>query len=97
MLNKELQGFVVGWRQLTQKVFNLEEDPFELHADLRDVGGGTSSRCLYFINDDALTLFGQSDEVVIVTEENERLRELKEIQLFKFRFFFYIYLIDFNQ
>lgn len=30
----ELQGLVVSQRQLPQQIFDLEEDPVELHADL---------------------------------------------------------------
>lgn len=89
VLNQELQGFVVGWRKLTQQVFNLEEDPVELYADLRAVGGGTSSWRLYFVNNDTLTLFGQSDEVVIVSEKNKGLWELKGIK-WSFLLFYFI-------
>ncbi len=71
----------MGWRKLTQQIFNLEEDPVELYADLQGVGGGTSSWRLYLINNDTLTLFGQSDEVIIVSEKNQGLWELRGLKI----------------
>lgn len=34
VFHEELQGLVVGRRQLPQQVLDLEEDPVEFHADL---------------------------------------------------------------
>lgn len=91
VLHEELQGFVVRRRQLPQEVFHFEEDTFELHADLRRIGGGTAARCLHLLHDDALTLLRQADEVVIVAEEDERLGKLTEqnTQTFNSHFFYY--------
>lgn len=76
VLHEELQGLVMRRRQLPQEVLHFEEDAFELDADLRGIGGGAAARCLHLLHDDALTLLGQADEVVIVTEEDERLGKL---------------------
>lgn len=88
VLHEELQGFLVRRRQLPQEVFHFEEDAFELDADLQRIRGGATARCLHLLHDDALTLFCQADEVVIVTEEDERLGKLtRERCYFKMLFF----------
>lgn len=47
MLYEELQGFVIGRRQLPQQIFDFEEDPVELHADLvRFHGAGAEAQRL---------------------------------------------------
>ena len=38
VLDDELQGLVVGGGELPEEVLDLEEDPVELHADLRGRG-----------------------------------------------------------
>lgn len=74
----ELQGLVVSRWQLPQQVLDLEEDPVELHAEL---GRARRSRAeplgLQLLHNDALALLGQADEVVVVAEEDERLRQLR--------------------
>lgn len=75
---EELQGLVVSRRQLPQQVLDLEEDPVELHADLgRARRRGAEPLGLHLLRDNALALLGQADEVVVVAEEDERLRELR--------------------
>lgn len=65
-------------RQLPQQVLDLEEDPVELHADLgRAHWSGTEPLGLQLLHNDALTFLGQTDEVVVVAEEDKRLRELQ--------------------
>ena len=83
VLDDELQGLVVGGGELPEEVLDLEEDPIELHADLRGRGqrrgglrGGAAPRGLQLLNDDRLALLGQTDEVIVVAEENEGLWEL---------------------
>lgn len=68
----------MSWRQLPQQVLDLEEDPVELHADLGWAHwGGTEPLGLQLLHNDALTFLGQTDEVVVVAEEDERLGELQ--------------------
>lgn len=75
---EELQGLVVSRRQLPQQVFDLEEDPVELHADLgRARRSRTEPLGLQLLHNNALALLGQADEVVVVAEEDEWLRELR--------------------
>lgn len=75
---EELQSLVVSRRQLPQQVFDLEEDPVELHADLgRARRSRTEPLSLQLLHNDALALLGQADEVIIVAEEDEWLRELR--------------------
>ena len=76
VLHQELQCFVVDWRQLTEQVSDLEEDAVKLHTDLPRLGGQRPARCLHLLHDDALALLGQTDEVIVVAEQDERLREL---------------------
>lgn len=76
VLHEELQGFVMRRRQLPQEVLHFEEDTLELDADLRRIGGGAATRRLHLLHDDALTLLRQANEVIIVTEEDERLGKL---------------------
>ena len=77
MLYQELQGLVMSWWKLPQQVLDLEEDPVELHADLsRGHRGGAEPRCLHFLHKDTLAFLGQTNEVVIETEQDERLRKL---------------------
>lgn len=84
VLDEELQGLVVGRGQLSQEVFDLEEDPVELHADLwRGQGGGADPGCLHLVHDDVLALLGQADEVVVETEQDERLWKLQEEKINK--------------
>lgn len=93
VLHEELQGFVMRRRQLPQEVFHFEEDMFELHADRRRIAGGAAARRLHLLHDDALTLLRQADEVVIVTEEDERLGKLtgENTQTFtSFRYFIHL-------
>lgn len=69
-----------GW-QLPQQVLYLEEDPVELHTDLgrgRGYWGGTEPQCLQFLHNDSLTFLGQTNKVVIVTEQDERLWKLRK-------------------
>lgn len=73
VLDQELQCFVVGRRQLAEQVADLEEDTVQLHAHLPCLGGQRPARCLH---DDALTLLGQANEVVVVAEQDEWLWEL---------------------
>lgn len=93
VLHQELQGFVMCRRQLSQEVLYFEKNAFEIDADLPRIRGGTAARCLHLLHDDALTLFRQTDEVVIVTEEDERLGKLTEEKknpdIFLSFFFFY--------
>lgn len=68
----------MSWRQLPQQVLDLEEDPVELHTDLgRAHWGGTEPLGLQLLHNDALTFLGQTDEVVVVAEEDEWLGELQ--------------------
>lgn len=78
MLYDELQCPVMSWWQLPQQVLDLEEDPVKLHADLgRSHWRGTESKCLQFLHNDTLALLSQTDEVVIVAEQDERLWKLQ--------------------
>lgn len=78
VLDEEVQGLVVGRWQLSQKVFDLEQDPVELHTDLRrGHGGGADPGCFQLIHDDVPALLGQADEVIVETEQDERLRKLQ--------------------
>lgn len=78
MLYEELQCLVMSWWQLPQQVLDLEEDPVELHADLsRGHWGGTEPQRLQFLHNDTLAFLGQTDEVVIVAEQDERLWKLQ--------------------
>ncbi len=78
MLYEELQSLVVSWWQLPQQVLDLKEDPVELHADLcRGHGVGTEPQRLKLLHYDALAFLGQTDEVVVVAEEDERLWKLQ--------------------
>lgn len=75
---EELQGLVVSRRQLLQQVSDLEEYPVELHADLgRARRSRTEPLGLQLFHNNALALLGQANEVVIVAEEDEGLRELR--------------------
>lgn len=78
MLYEELQGLVMLLRQLSQQILDFEQRPVELHADL----GGcdavwTEPLGFEFFHDDTLAFLGQTDEVVVVTEQDERLWKLE--------------------
>lgn len=78
MLYEELQCLVMSWWQLPQQVLDLEEDPVELHADLgRSHCGGTEPQHLQLLHNDTLAFFGQTDKVIIVAEQDERLWKLQ--------------------
>lgn len=67
----------MSWGQLLQQVLDLEEDPVEFHTDLGWCHwGGTQPQGLQFLHNDTLAFFGQTDKVIIVAEQDERLREL---------------------
>lgn len=78
MLDEELQRLIMSWWQLPQQVSDLEEDAVEVHADLgRRHRAGAEPQGLQFLHDDALTFLCQTNEVVVISEQDERLRELQ--------------------
>lgn len=84
MLYDELQCFIISRRQLLDQVFELEEDPVELYADLvRLHGARVEAQRLQLLHDDALTFLCQTDDVVIVTEQEEGLWELQVMKEYK--------------
>lgn len=78
MLYEELQRLVMRWRQLSQQILDFEQHPIELHADLACRNGARiESLGFKFFHDDALAFLRQTDEVVVVTEQDERLWKLE--------------------
>ena len=77
MFYEELQCLVMSWWQMPQQVFDLEEDPVQVHADL-GLGhrGWTEPKSLQFLHNNTLALLGQTDKVIIIAEQDERLWEL---------------------
>lgn len=68
----------MSWWQLLQQVLDFEENPVELHTDLsRGHRGGTEPQCLQFLHNDTLTFFGQTDKIIVVAEQDERLWKLQ--------------------
>lgn len=78
MLYEELQCLVMSRWQLPQQVLDLEEDTVELHTDLgRGHWGGTEPKGLQFLHNDTLAFLGQTDKIIIVAEQDERLWKLQ--------------------
>lgn len=71
MRNKVTQSLVVGGRQLTEQVSDLENNSVKVDARTLFFS------CLLFIsllNYDPLTLFGQADDVIVVSVQDQWLR-----------------------
>lgn len=78
MFYEELQCLVVSWWQLPQQVLDLKEDPVELYADLgRSHRHWTEPQRLKFLYNDTLAFLGQTNKVIVVAEEDERLWKLQ--------------------
>lgn len=89
MFDEELECLVVGRGQLAEEVSDLEEDAVELHAHLPCLGGRRPARSLHLLHDDALALLGQADEVVVVAEQDQGLRELGRVSTHKLASFYF--------
>lgn len=78
MLYEELQRLVMRWRQLSQQILDFEQHPVQLHADLGCHNGARIEPLGFkFFHDDALAFLRQTDEVVVVAEQDERLWKLE--------------------
>lgn len=70
---KEAQSLVVGWRQLAEKVSDLENDPVELDARPSFLSRLSALRFISLLHNHSLTLFGQADDVVVVSIQDQWL------------------------
>ena len=81
MLCEELQRLVISRGQLPEQILDLEQHSVEVHADLgRRHGAGAEPHRLQLLHDDALALLGQTDEVVVVAEQDEGLWKLENVE-----------------
>jgi len=65
--NKETQSPVIGCRQLAEKVSDLEDDFVELDACPPLLSWLGALRFTYLLHNHSLALFGQADNVVVVS------------------------------
>lgn len=69
---------------MSQQILHFEEDSVQVHADLsRAHGVGVEPQSFHLLHNDALAFLGQTDEVVVVTEQDERLRKLESETKYK--------------
>ncbi len=71
MCYKEAQSSVVGCRQLAEKVSDLENDSVELNARPTFLSCLGVLRFVSLLHNHSLALFGQADDVIIVSIQDQ--------------------------
>ena len=70
---EEAQSPVVGCRQLPEKVSNLEDDSVEIDTRTAFLSCLSARRFISLLHDHSLALFGQADNLVVVSIQDQWL------------------------
>lgn len=74
MGNKVTQSPVVGYRQLAEQVSNLDNDAVKLDARTTFLSCLGALRPISLLHYHSLALFGQADDVIVVSVQDQWLR-----------------------
>lgn len=70
---EEAQSPVVGWRQLLEEISDPEDDSVELDARPPLLLRRGPLKFIGLLHNHSLALFGQADQVVVVSVQDQRL------------------------